>query len=334
MTQPKERWASGDLYEPFVGRWSRLVAQEFLAWLDAPARLDWLDVGCGTGALTEAVADGCAPTRLVGIDPSAGFLDFARQRLRNAADFRQADAQDLPFAAGDFDRVISGLVLNFVPDQPRAAAEMARVARPGGEAALYVWDYAGGMELLRHFWDAAGALDERARPRRGSPFPDLPAGAVARTVRGRGSVPCRDPRHRRPHEVPRLRRLLDAVPGRPGTGAGLLHVLGGECARRAARTTARLVAHAARRQHRTQRASFGGPRRQGRTKVGPHHETADPFEGAATDMPFLWISIPDSPSQASTGHPRARPVLEPPPQDLRPRPFPSAAATPRSRYAP
>jgi SAM-dependent methyltransferase len=163
MTQPKERWASGDLYEPFVGRWSRLVAQEFLAWLDAPARLDWLDVGCGTGALTEAVADGCAPTRLVGIDPSAGFLDFARQRLRNAADFRQADAQDLPFAAGDFDRVISGLVLNFVPDQPRAAAEMARVARKGGEVALYVWDYAGGMELLRHFWDAAGALDERAR---------------------------------------------------------------------------------------------------------------------------------------------------------------------------
>jgi SAM-dependent methyltransferase len=164
MTEPKERWASGALYEPYVGRWSRLAAEEFLAWLDAPARLDWLDVGCGTGALTEATAEGCAPKRLVGVDPSAEFLDFARQRLSNAgADLRQADARDLPFAAGEFDRVVSGLVLNFVPDQPRAAAEMARVARHGGEVALYVWDYAGRMELMRYFWDTAGSLDERAR---------------------------------------------------------------------------------------------------------------------------------------------------------------------------
>ena len=160
----KDRWASGDVYEPYVGRWSRLVAREFLAWLDAPTGLDWLDVGCGTGALTEAVVEGRAPKRLVGIDPSIGFLDFARRRLGDAgADLRQADAQDLPFAAAGFDRVVSGLVLNFVPDQPRAAAEMARVARPGGEVALYVWDYAGKMELMRHFWDAAVALDPRAR---------------------------------------------------------------------------------------------------------------------------------------------------------------------------
>jgi SAM-dependent methyltransferase len=160
----KDRWASGDLYEPYVGRWSQLAAREFLAWLDAPAGLDWLDVGCGTGALTEAVAERCAPKRLVGIDPSAGFLDFAHQRLSHTgAELRQADAQDLPFAVVEFDRVVSGLVLNFVPDQPRAAAEMARVARSGGEVALYVWDYAGKMELMRYFWDAAVALDPRAR---------------------------------------------------------------------------------------------------------------------------------------------------------------------------
>jgi SAM-dependent methyltransferase len=160
----KDRWASGNVYEPYVGRWSRLVAREFLAWLDAPAGLDWLDVGCGTGALTEAVAERCAPRRLTGIDPSAGFLDFARQRLSSAgAELRRADAQNLPFAAAEFDRVVSGLVLNFVPDQPRAAAEMARVVRSRGEVALYVWDYAGGMELMRHFWDAAAALDPRAR---------------------------------------------------------------------------------------------------------------------------------------------------------------------------
>jgi SAM-dependent methyltransferase len=156
-----ERWASGDLYEPYVGRWSRLVAREFVTWLDAPAGLAWLDVGCGTGALTEAIAAGCAPERLVGIDPSAGFLDSARRRLGAAAELRQADAQGLPFAAAEFDRVVSALVLNFVPDQPRAAGEMVRVARPGGEVAVYVWDYAGRMELMRYFWDAAAALDPR-----------------------------------------------------------------------------------------------------------------------------------------------------------------------------
>lgn len=155
------RWASGDVYEPYVGRWSRRVAPEFLAWLDAPAGLAWLDVGCGTGAMTEAVAAGCAPGRLAGVDPSAGFLDFAGRRLGAGAELREGDARDLPFAGAEFDRVVSGLVLNLVPDQPRAAAEMARVARPGGEVALYVWDYAEGMGLMRRFWDAAAALDPR-----------------------------------------------------------------------------------------------------------------------------------------------------------------------------
>jgi SAM-dependent methyltransferase len=156
----KDRWASGDLYEPYVGRWSRLVARQFLSWVGAPQGLDWLDVGCGTGALTEAVAELCTPKRLVGIDPSPAFLNFARQRLGdNRAEMREADAQSLPFAGAEFDRVVSGLVLNFVPDHAAAASEMARVLRPGGELALYVWDYAGRMELMRYFWDAAAALD-------------------------------------------------------------------------------------------------------------------------------------------------------------------------------
>lgn len=159
----KDRWTSGDLYESYVGRWSRPVAREFLAWLGAPAGLAWLDVGCGTGALTETIAESRAPKRLVGIDTSAGFLDLARQRLGpHRAEFRQADAQALPFADGEFGRTVSGLMLNFVPDQARAAVEMARVLRPGGEVAVYVWDYAGRMELMRHFWDAAAALDPRA----------------------------------------------------------------------------------------------------------------------------------------------------------------------------
>jgi len=161
-TGAEDRWTSGAPYERYVGRWSRPVAHEFLAWLDAPAGLDWLDTGCGTGALTGTIATDCRPGRLVGIDTSAGFLDLARQRLGpGGAEFHRADAQALPFAEGSFDRVVSGLMLNFVPDPPRAAMEMARVTRSGGEVALYVWDYAGKMELMRHFWDAAAALDPR-----------------------------------------------------------------------------------------------------------------------------------------------------------------------------
>lgn len=159
----KDRWSAGDLYEPYVGRWSRLVALDFLGWLSAPSGLDWLEVGCGTGALTETIAGSCAPKRLVGIDTASGFLNFARQRLGpDRAEFREADAQSLPFPAAEFDRVVSGLVMNFVPDQARAAADMLRVTRSGGEVALYVWDYAGKMELMRYFWDAAAALDPSA----------------------------------------------------------------------------------------------------------------------------------------------------------------------------
>jgi SAM-dependent methyltransferase len=158
-----ELWMSGDPYERYVGRWSRLVAPEFLAWLDAPAGLDWLDVGCGTGALAGTIATTCAPRHLAGIDSSAGFLATARQRLAaDHAEFRQADAQALPFPDGTFDRVVSGLVLNFLPDPPQALAEMARVTRTGGEVALYVWDYAGKMEMMRHFWRAAVSLDPHA----------------------------------------------------------------------------------------------------------------------------------------------------------------------------
>jgi SAM-dependent methyltransferase len=194
--KPKDRWASGDLYEPYIGRWSRLVAREFLGWLDAPAGLDWLDVGCGTGALSEAVAKRCAPGRLVGIDSSAGFLAHARERLGDTgAELRQADAQDLPFAAAEFDRVVSGLVLNFIPDQRRAAAEMARVLRPGGEVAVYVWDYSGRMDLIHKFWDAAVVLDPRASefdegPRfticRPEPLRELFEGAGLGSVETRG----------------------------------------------------------------------------------------------------------------------------------------------------
>lgn len=158
-----EVWAAGDAYEPYVGRWSRLVARQFVDWLALPPGLAWLDVGCGTGALSECILAHAAPARLVGIDPSAGFLAHARSRVTNGrASFQVADARDTGLDAESFDVVASGLVLNFVPQANKAVAEMSRVARPGATVAAYVWDYAGMMQLMRHFWNAATALDSAA----------------------------------------------------------------------------------------------------------------------------------------------------------------------------
>ena len=156
-------WAVGAAYEPYVGRWSRAVAHEFLAWLAVPGGSRWLDVGCGTGALTATILDVTNPLAVTGIDASEGFAAYAREQIGDErAEFRQADAQALPFPDDDFDASVSGLVLNFLPDPARGLAEMARVTRPGGVVAVYVWDYAGEMQLMRHFWDAAAALDPAA----------------------------------------------------------------------------------------------------------------------------------------------------------------------------
>jgi SAM-dependent methyltransferase len=121
-----------------------------------------LDVGCGTGALAETVLAVAAPAEVVGVDRSPAYVAFARDRVDDArVRFEVGDAQALREAPVSFDAVVSGLVLNFVPDPERAVSEMARVARPGGTVAAYVWDYAEGMQMMRRFWDAAVALDPR-----------------------------------------------------------------------------------------------------------------------------------------------------------------------------
>jgi SAM-dependent methyltransferase len=165
MEQPlrKDTWASGAAYEAYVGRWSRGVAREFVAWLAIPPGARWLDVGCGTGALSQTILDVASPREITGIDPSEGYLPFARQRVRDhRVSFRLGDAQALPEAPASYEAVVAGLVLNFVPQPSRAVAEMHRVARVGGTVASYVWDYAGKMQLMRYFWDAAVALDPAA----------------------------------------------------------------------------------------------------------------------------------------------------------------------------
>jgi SAM-dependent methyltransferase len=159
----RDVWEAGDSYEAYVGRWSRRVARVFVSWLDTAPAMRWLDVCCGTGALTGAVLAGAEPEQVLGVDRSAAFLADASIRTGDPrAVFAAGDAMALPVPAGRFEAVISGLALNFVPDAGRAAAEMARAGAAGAVVAAYVWDYAEGMTMMRHFWDAARAVDPAA----------------------------------------------------------------------------------------------------------------------------------------------------------------------------
>jgi SAM-dependent methyltransferase len=157
-------WESGNPYDYFMGRWSRPVARKFLEWLAIAKDQRWLDVGCGTGVLSSSILDLAAPQAVLAVDASAAFITFAQQthqdpRLR----FRVADARQLPAEIDDFDVAVSGLALNFIPTPLVALREMVRVTRPGGRVALYVWDYAGKMEMLRYFWEAAIEIDPAAK---------------------------------------------------------------------------------------------------------------------------------------------------------------------------
>jgi SAM-dependent methyltransferase len=157
-------WAIGDSYEPYVGRWSRLVAQQFISWVDLPENRRWLDVGCGTGALSQAILRLAHPQTVKGIDRSEGFAAFARKEINHPnVEFEVGDAQALPVEPETYDAALSGLVLNFVPHPDQMVAEMRRAICTGGTVALYVWDYAGKMQFMRHFWNAAAALDPAAR---------------------------------------------------------------------------------------------------------------------------------------------------------------------------
>ena len=157
-SSPSDRWQRGDAYERYMGRWSRQLAPRFLQGLGVPSARRWLDVGCGTGALARAILDQCAPSTVIGVDPSAGFLDAARERLPPQVVLHQAAADGLPLADAAVDATVSALVLNFVPDAPAALREMVRVTVHGGLLAACVWDYAQKMDLIRLYWDAAAQL--------------------------------------------------------------------------------------------------------------------------------------------------------------------------------
>jgi SAM-dependent methyltransferase len=185
MTEPGQMFSDGKTYERMMGRWSKLAGRIFLDWLDPPKNLNWVEVGCGNGAFTEELIARCAPRAVSAVDPSPGQLDFARTRpAAKLAQFSLGDAQALPFPDRSFDAAAMALVITFIPDPAKAVAELARVVRPGGLVATYMWDTlnggvplmpieaalkaigkppptrasaaASGRDAMRGFWPAAG----------------------------------------------------------------------------------------------------------------------------------------------------------------------------------
>jgi SAM-dependent methyltransferase len=159
----KDSWQSGNAYDQFMGRWSALVASKFLSWLAVPPAVRWLEVGCGTGSLTRLILETSRPRDIVAVDSSGEFISYAQQQVDSSSvHFMTGLAQSLALGASSCDAVVSGLLLNFVPQPAAALSEMRRVTRPGGKIGVFVWDYEAGMAMLRHFWDAAVELDKNA----------------------------------------------------------------------------------------------------------------------------------------------------------------------------
>ncbi len=178
-----------EAYEQLMGRWSQRLAGPFIDFFGVQDGETVLDVGCGTGSLALAVASRAKVAAATGIDLSEAYTDFARGRSDDARiTFDTGDACALPHPDGAFDRVVSMLVLNFVPDAAAAAAEMVRVAKPGGTVAAAVWDLRGGLLTFRTFWDTAAALDAEAARARARHFsgPFTRPGEIAHAWTGFG----------------------------------------------------------------------------------------------------------------------------------------------------
>lgn len=183
-----DTWSSGDSYERYVGRWSRLVAKEFIPWLAIPENREWLDVGCGTGALSQTILKLTNPKKVKGIDRSEDYVNTARSRVHlSNAEFDTGDAQSLPVESNIYDAAVSGLVLNFIPQPNQMIAEMKRAVKQNGTVAVYVWDYAAKMQFMRHFWNAAIALNPAVSDHdEGRRFPICNPDALAKLFRSAG----------------------------------------------------------------------------------------------------------------------------------------------------
>lgn len=166
MSAEQHMFSQADSYDRFMGRWSQFIAPSLVEFSEVHDVGAVLDVGSGTGALAFAVRDATTTTRVLGIDLSREYVSHATAKSDDArVRFEVGDAQALHLPDASFDRTMSLLVLNFVPDRRRALAEMIRVTKPGGILSAAVWDYGEGMGMLRVFWDEAIALDPAIAPR-------------------------------------------------------------------------------------------------------------------------------------------------------------------------
>ena len=185
----KDSWESGNSYEYYMGRWSRRVAESFIDWLSPSSGLKWLDIGCGSGALSEAILNNHEPAVLTAIDQSEDFVKTAQNRLGSRVHCRVGDALSLPLDNSSVNISVSGLVLNFIPEPEKALSEMRRVTDVRGTVAAYIWDYTGKMDFLRHFWDAAVDIkSETLNLHESKRFPDSSAKALKRLLEKAGFV--------------------------------------------------------------------------------------------------------------------------------------------------
>jgi SAM-dependent methyltransferase len=172
MAESQIKFDDGAAYERMMGAWSRIAGDIFLDWLQPAKTLTWADIGCGNGAFTQLIVDRCAPKHVMGIDPSAGQIAYAKTRLASApVELATGDALALPYPDGSVDIAIMALVLFFVPDPKKGLAEMIRITKPGGLVAAYVWDLPGGGFPADPIWVALAAA--------GHPVPQPPSAAIS-----------------------------------------------------------------------------------------------------------------------------------------------------------
>ena len=187
MPPPLDIFAESDAYERFMGRWSRRLAPLLVKFSAVAGRDSMLDVGSGAGALAFALAEAIPSVRVMGVDPSGAYVRHAQARTpSDRVRFLVGDAQALGFPNATYDKTLSLLVMNFIPDSAKALREMIRVTRPGGIVAASVWDYGEGMEMLRVFWDEAVALDSTVAARDERNMPLCRRGELAALWRANG----------------------------------------------------------------------------------------------------------------------------------------------------
>src|SRR5258708_15218465 len=171
-------------YERLMGRWSRVLAMEFLKFVAIAPGAPVIDIGCGTGSLASALASGPMPASVLGLDISPAYIAYAGRRPEGGAGaaFVVGDARALPVASSTCGAALSLFALHFVSGPEHAVAEMVRVTRPGGVVGAAVWDFTGGLVYQRLFWDTAAALDPAAERARAKHYGNLltQSGALAR----------------------------------------------------------------------------------------------------------------------------------------------------------